>query len=356
MKKALGLVLTVALVLAGCSSNSDSNSNNSSPSKEQAGTKTKDKLTMVWYPNESGPEIKPARDAIGKIIEEATGKKVEHQTTTDYIIAIEALASGNADIAYMGPQGYIEANAKNDKVQPLVVPSGESGTLNDAIYHSWLNVRKGEDGAYKSGDGYSLDNIVGKKFSFVSNSSTSGFKVPTAGIISYFGKQDAYKSLTVDDLLEGGKGKFFSEVLYGGSHQGSAVNLLTGKADIAAFCDTCVSNYVELESGKENEPGAVYKVKEGAAEPFNTLVGKQFTIISDTPVLNSPFAVNTDSISAEDIQKLKDAFTSDAVAKNPVIFLPKDSKDSGLLKQKSGNEKFVTVEDAWFDPIRQLSK
>src|SRR5262249_12833922 len=127
-------------------------------------------------------ETKPARDAIAKIIQDATGKKVEHQTTTDYIIAIEALANGNADIGFMGPQGYIEANDKSKKVQPLVVLSGESGTLDDAIYHSWLAVRKGEDGAYKSGDGYSLDNIAGKKFSFVSNSSTSGFKVPSTNI------------------------------------------------------------------------------------------------------------------------------------------------------------------------------
>lgn len=43
----------------------------------------------------------------------------------------------------MGPQGYVEAHAKNDKVLPLVVPSGESGTLDDALYYSWLSVKKG---------------------------------------------------------------------------------------------------------------------------------------------------------------------------------------------------------------------
>ena len=44
--------------------------------------------------------------------------------------------------------------------------------------------------------------------SFVSNSSTSGFKVPTNTIISHF----ADDNLIVDDLLEGGSDAFFSEV------------------------------------------------------------------------------------------------------------------------------------------------
>lgn len=43
-----------------------------------------------------------------------------------------------------------------------------------------------------------------KEFSFVSNSSTSGFKVPSAGIVSYFGKMDKWKNIKVADLLEGG--------------------------------------------------------------------------------------------------------------------------------------------------------
>lgn len=352
MKKMLTLLISLSLVAvaAGCGTKAGE------AQKAAAPVKTKDTITVAWYPNESGAELKNAREELGKVIETATGKKVEHKTTTDYIIAIEAIANGSADLAFMGPQGYVEANAKNNKVQPLVVSSGESGTLEDAVYYSWLSVRKGDEAAYKSGNGFSIDNIAGKKFSFVSNSSTSGFKVPSANIVNFFSKKDKFKSLTADDLLQGGKDKFFGEVLFGGSHQGAAVNLLTGKADVAAFCDTCVANYVDLSSGTANTAGAVYKVKQGAAEPFNTQVGKEFSLISVTPVLNSPFAINTGTISADDQKKLRDAFTSDAVTKNTNIFLPKDSKDSGLFKQKTGKEKFLPVEDAFFNPVRMLSK
>lgn len=348
MKRAL-LVSMAALTIfaAGCSSKTEG---------AEAGSKADDTITIAWLPNESGADLEEARAEIGKEIEAATGKKVEHKTTTDYIIAIEAVANGNADMAFLGAQGYIEAHNKNKNVLPLVVPSGESGTLDDAVYYSWLAVNKGDADTYKKGDQFSIDKIAGKKFSFVSNSSTSGFKVPSTGIVDHFSKTSNYKDLKVEDLQEGGKDKFFSEVLYGGSHQGSAVNLLTDKADVAAFCDTCVANYVDLADGEENRPGAVYEVKKDAAEPFNTIPGKQFELISVTPVLNAPFVVNTDNITTDDQQKILDTLTSDKMAKNEKVFVPADSKFSGLFSKKSGNERLLAVEDKFFDPIRELSK
>ena len=336
---ALIMILAVSLV-TGCST-------------ATAGNKEGDIIKIAWYPNESGEDLKAARDEIGKVIEKATGKKVEHKLTTDYVITIEAVATGNVHLAFTGAQGYIEAHNKNKKVLPLVVNSGSSGTLKDALYYSWLNVKKGNENQYKTGDGYSIDNIAGKKFSFVSTSSTSGFKVPSAGIASYFAKKDQWKNLKQEDLLEGGNRKFFNQVLFGGSHQGSAVNLLTDKADVAAFCDVCVGNYVELAEGTANKPGAVYRVRKDAAEPFNKVPGAEFVIISSTPVLNAPFIANTEVLSDKSREAILQAMTSEEVAKNPKIFIPKGSKDKGLF---AAPEKFLPVEDAWFNPIRELSK
>ncbi|SDZ25756.1 phosphonate transport system substrate-binding protein [Evansella caseinilytica] len=366
MKKLFLLMVAFAfaVVLGACSEssssaekdseNADQDAVNEEENEEvnQEASDEKDTLTIVWYPNESGADLKDARDEIGKVIEDAAGKKVEHQTTTDYIIAIESIANGNADLAFMGAQGYIEAHDKNSNILPLVVPSGASGTLEDAVYYSWLSVKLGNEEEYKDGEDFSIDNIAGKKFSFVSNSSTSGFKVPSSGIIAHFSQMDEYNDLTEEDLLEGGV--LFSEVLYGGSHQGSAVNLLTDKADVAAFCDSCVDNYIELAEGEVNRPGAVYEVKADAAEPFNTVPGEKFVAISVTPVLNAPFVVNTDNIGEATINALKEAFLSDDVAANEKIFVPEDSEVSGLFK-KTADERFVDVDNAWFNPIRELS-
>ncbi len=313
-------------------------------------------ITLVWYPNESGGDLAEARDEMGKLIEEATGKTIEHKLTTDYSVAIESLANGTAGICFMGAQGYVEAHTKNNKVLPLLVPSGKSGTLDDAKYYSWLAVTKENESNYKKDGKYETDKIQGQKISFVSNSSTSGFKIPTSAIITKFSKEDKWKSLTAEDLMEGGKDKFFSEVLFGGSHQGSAVNLLTNKSDVAAFCDTTLVNYCEAVDGEFNGIGTTYKIKANAAEPFNTLVGKEFTAIDSVPVLNAPFAVNTEVVSEDDRKKIIELLTSDEVSKNEKIFIPAENKDAvGLFKQE-GKSRFLTVEDSWFDPIRNLSK
>ena len=353
MKKPLLMLLTIVLgitMLMGCQKSVA----NSSISSTKDTIKEYDTITMVWYPNESAENMKDTREEMGNIIAKATGKKVVQKTTTDYSIAIEAVANGSGQIAFMGGQGYVEAHQKNAKILPLVVNTGKSGTLTDAIYYSWLAVKKGNESLYQKDGKYSIENIQGKKISYVSNSSTSGFKVPTTNIVKYFSKMDKWKNLKAEDLTEGGKDKLSKEVLFGQSHQGSAVNLLTDKADVAAFCDTSLAPYIEIESGKENTIGAVYKIKAGAAAPFDTLTGKQYVVIDCTAVLNGPFAVNTGALKAEDIEKIKAALTSDETTNNSKIFFEK-GKSTGLI-EKTGKEHFSKVEDSWYNPIRELSK
>lgn len=348
MKKAWSKIAIVglsALVLAACGAG-----NASGESKAEAEEYTED-ITIVWYPNESGTDMGASRDAIGEYVAEATGKEVNHELTTDYAIAIEAISNGNANLSFMGAQGYVEANAANSAIQPLVVPSGESGTLEDAIYYSWLNVLPENADQYKDENGeYAIDNVQGKKMSFVSNSSTSGFVVPSSTL------QEAFPDLelTQEDLMQGGDDAFFSEVLFGGSHQGSAVNLLQSRADVAAFCDTCMANYVEPVEGEMNEVGTTYAIKEGATDPFSNMVGQEFVSIGVTPVLNAPMAMNTEVTSPEDQEALLSVFTSEEMNNDERIWKDPESDESALF-EKEGESQFVTVEDEWFDEIRELS-
>lgn len=347
-----------ALLMAGCSAKEPQNSGNSAPSDPQMSSASgnyADTITLVWYPNESAEDYNVAREEYARLIGQATGKKVEQKLTTDYAIAIESLANGTAQICFMGAQGYIEAKNANSAVQPLFVNSGESGTLDDALYYSFLAVNKGEESQYASGDGYSIDNIVGKRMSFVSNSSTSGFKVPTSSIIGHFSSKPQWSGLTEDDLIEGGSDMMFSQVLFGGSHQGSAFNLLSDKADVAAFCDTEIAPYATCTEGEANTAGSVYTINENAGAPFDTVTGAQFFIIQSTPVLNGPFAYNSETLDPKDVKAIQDLFTSDEVAGNELIFVPEDSNSVGMF-EKSADECFVLVEDSWFDPIRDLSK
>ncbi len=341
MKKALLLLvgsLLVCIVPTGHTSAASS-------------VKEPDTITVAWLPNNSGDNQKAMRAEFDKIIANATGKRVQDKLTTDYNIAIAALDSGDAQLGWFGPFEYMTGHARNPHVIPLVVESGDSGGTQDALYHSRLLVKKGNEGQYKSATAYSIDNIAGKRISFVSTSSTSGFNMPAAAILANFHKQDKWKSLTRDDLMQGGAGKLFRQVMFSGSHQLSLANLLMGKVDVAAVDDIDVMSYLEHASGTDNKEGAVYAVRKGADAPFTDLAGAKFVIIKSIPVLNTPFEANAGFLKQETIAKIVQALTADTVKDNQAIFRPQGSSVAGLFVQP---HRFVTVEDAWYNPMRQV--
>jgi phosphonate transport system substrate-binding protein len=322
-------------------------------------------LTVVWYPNNSGEDWKAGRQALDDMIAKATGMSVVDKLTTDYVIAIEAIATGNAAICYPGAVGYIQASQKNPKVVPLVTVSSAKGSLDDSVYYSRIAVRIDAAPQYMKNGSYSIDNVKGKAMSFVSSSSTSGFMVPATLIKSYFGKQMGWSAeAKVEDLfLEGGSDKFFSNVIFGQSHQGSIYNVLAGKADVCAVDDTDVDSYFDLVAGKANAPGAVYVVRQGAAAPFDTVPGAAFVVLAASTVRQAPIIINKDLVNDAQFKALRAAFTSDATTNNPKIFTPKDYKDEagnpykGLWSKAEGSKiRFLAVDAPWYDDIRALMK
>jgi phosphonate transport system substrate-binding protein len=330
-------VLLASSFLAGCAAQTSS------------AVKEPDTITVAWTPNNASGNQQQFRAEFDKVVADATGKKVQDKLTTDYNIAMAALDSGDAQLGYFGPFEYMTEHAKDPQIVPLVVASGPSGTLSDALYHSRLLVRKGDEAQYKSGNGYALDNMAGKKISFVSTSSTSGFNVPATAIAGYFSKQDKWKSLTKDDLMQGGNDQFFSQVIFAGSHQLSLYSLLTDKADVAAVDDIDVAGYVQLTQGTDEAPGAVYSIKQGADDPFSKLGGSQFVIIDSIPVLNTPIEANSSVLSQATLDKITQALTSDQTTNDPLIFAPK-SNTYGIFSQP---DRFLKVDDAWYNPLRQ---
>ncbi|THB64200.1 MAG: phosphonate ABC transporter substrate-binding protein [Spirochaetaceae bacterium] len=310
--------------------------------------KADEQLVWVWYPNESTPEFADARRAIIEVAEEALGQPIKEQLTTDYAIAIEALANENAAFSWLGGEGYVQAHSKEAAILPLVVNTGSSGTLADAKYYSMLGTLIENDDQYKTNGKYNLDNLRQKRFSFVSNSSTSGFRVPSSIIKSHF-------NVEAEDLLEGGPNMVFSEVMFGGSHQGSFFNVLTGKADLGAFCNSCVKDYIEWVDGSYDDPapGDVIRVIANADAPFDQVPGKEVVLVATVPVLNAPIVMNTNLLDEEQIEALKEAFTSDATAANERIFAPKGVDYKALFH---AGQRFATVDDNWYDPIRALAK
>lgn len=334
----LGVFLLLTGVLAGCSSKS-------SASEKTGGNNSKE-ITMVFYPNESAKNFTASRKALQDELHKATGKKVNIQTTTDYNVAIEAIASGKAQLAFMGADGYIQAHAQNAKVEPLLLQSGPEGTTKGASYRSYLMVPKEKADEYKKDGKYNIDKIKGEKASFVSTSSTSGFAVPTDEIQKHFKLKDK------DELSEGGK--FFSKVLYGSTHPGSAINLLKGDVDVAAFDDIDLTAFLKVTEGSYDKPGSVFTVKDDADAPFAEFKGKQLVNISVLPVQNGPFVVNTKALSKTDVDAITKRFTSKDFTNNKNLFSDGKSKTPTLWQKKSDKTVLLKVDDAWYKPTHEL--
>jgi phosphonate transport system substrate-binding protein len=318
-------------------------------------------LVVVWYPNNSSDDVKGARQVLDDLISKATGRQVIDKLTTDYVIAIEAIATGNAAICYPGAVGYIQAEMKNPHVVPLVTNSSPKGTLDDSVYYSRLAVRTADAPKYRANGAYSIDHIKGKVMSYVSSSSTSGFMVPSTMIRAYFAKKMGWTAdQRVEDLLlQGGSDQFFSQVIFGQSHQGSIFNVLSGKADVCAVDDVDVDRYFDLVSGKANTPGAVYVTRKDAAAPFDTVPGTSFTVIAGYTVKQAPIVVNTELVTPAMFKALRAAFTSDATTNNPKIFVPEGFKDENGNEvkgffTKTDKERFLPVDAAWYNSIRAM--
>lgn len=346
--------VTAGLGLVGCGGDADKGGAATGGDSGSASSDSLEKITMVWLPNESAAEFDAGREEFGRVLSEYAGIEVELMTTTDYNVAIEAIASGKAQMANLGAEGYIQAQEKNGNVHALFTTSDTEGTLDGAKYYSRIAVPADQMSEYEdaeSSTGYSIKNIKGKRMSFVSQTSTSGFKVPCNAIMTEFPDEVT----STDELAQPG---FFSQVLFGNSHPGSCVNLLQGDADVAAFDDIDVDMYLQVPEGERdavNQPGSVYGVADGAAQPFDRVQGKEFGIIQSTPVLNGPIVYNADVLPEDIKDKILEGMTSTEVADNEQLFAPEDAEGTGAIWSRGDTAGFIAVDDEWYDPIRELA-
>ncbi len=302
---------------------------------------------IVFYPNESGESMKDAREAFKDILQKALGRDVEVVTTTDYNIALETLISGKADMAYVGAEGYIQAHNKNKSVVPVVTNSGASGTLEDSLYYAFVACLEKNENMFKDTDDvFNHEKLLGKRVSFVSVNSTSGFILPAKFLAS------ALKAKDSDELIK--EGLYFSKIIFASSHQGSQVMLYKNEADIACFAIPQTIKVYKLVSGKENSEGAVYEVQKCDDKPFSDYVGERISILKALPVLNAPLVINRDTVSNDEAQKIKLALTSDETANNPGIFKMTGQNVNGIFPKWTDKTRLIEVDDVWYDKLRNI--
>lgn len=199
--------------------------------------KENDKITIAYAPNESTEQSADARNGLAADLKAELGVEVEEIQATDYNAIIEALRTGKADLAYMGPLAIALGNDRAS-VEPIAMKA-DNGDKSKAIYHSLLVTNS------KNTDINSIADIKGKTIAFVDPDSTSGNLVPTAEIIKAFPND----SLTSDKLHT--NGDFFEVASYSGKHQAGLQAAIKGDVDVVPISDQILAS--EIENGNANK-------------------------------------------------------------------------------------------------------
>jgi len=247
------------------------------------------KLVFGVIPVESSDNVIERFDNLAHYLEKRLGVPIELKTATDYAGVIAAMQFKHLDFAYFGPKSYVEA-AKRANAEAFVIELSRDGARG---YYGTIITKKGS--GLKT-----MQDLKGKIWAFTDPNSTSGTLVPTV----YF-----YKELKIDPH------KYFSRVIYSGSHEASMLAVKNGKVDAASTNDIDMAR--------------------GAGKRWNEK--DDFEIIWKSPLIPaSPMAYRKD-LPASLKKALKDAF----VAYNDPVGLDK-------LKLKG----YVEANDSFFDPIR----
>ncbi|MFG0315445.1 MAG: phosphate/phosphite/phosphonate ABC transporter substrate-binding protein [Phycisphaerales bacterium] len=198
------LAAIVSVVIAGCSDAGSAAQEESS----QAEAMEDGPVRLGLIPSEGGTDIVERFKPVITQLEKELGRPVEAFSATEYLGIITAMKNKQVDVVYFGPKSYVESN----RIAGAVAVAKELNLDGLAGYYGIIVTHKDSGIA-------SLADAKGKGFVFTTPNSTSGFLVPSIGIIEETG-------MSADE--------YFGEVSYTGTHGNAVRAVLAGDLEVAA--------------------------------------------------------------------------------------------------------------------------
>ena len=283
-----GIAGAALLPLAGCGGSGQAQGSGGIP----------DPLTIGVIPSEDTEQVAATFEPIAKYVGEEVGVETKLYTATDYSGIIEAMRSGEAEVAWLGPLSYVLASQRAG-AEAVAVQLTEEGTKNPT-YQSFIITQK--DSAVQG-----LGDLRGKNFAFVDPTSTSGNLFP----------RKAFTDAGMDPDEDLGQATF------AGGHDASALAVANGDVDAGAVASTTYESMVAEGVLSEGDVRIVWE--------------------SD-PIPESPIAVRGD-LSQDAKDRIKKAF---------VGMRPEDVGEEEI--SPDGAVGYVAARDSDYDVIRKLAK
>jgi phosphonate transport system substrate-binding protein len=265
----LVLVLVATMALAGCGGGGGGSASGEEP------------LRVGLIPNENPEEVEAQYQPLEDYLKKEIGREVELSVPTTYNAVVEAMVSGELDLAYFGGLTYVQARQRAD-VHPLFTEvNPRTGTTK---YRSVIIV-PADSGVQK------VEDLRGEDFAFGSVSSTSGSLYP-AIMLNQAGLD--YRT----DL---------GEVVYTGGHDTTAQAVANGRVAAGGLEDRIL--YDLREEGiigkdkvrviEESDPieGYPWVVRDDLSDRDERALTEAYLNIEDPKLL--------DLLRAEDYQKVQ---------------------------------------------------
>jgi phosphonate transport system substrate-binding protein len=219
------------------------------------------KIRFGVIPVEGGANVKERFGPLIAHMEKVTGITFEVFTASSYQAIVTAMSHKNIEMAYFGPQSYVEAaqRAGAEAVAQELNKNGEPG------YYGMIIARK--NSKFKE-----VKDTKGTVFAFTDPNSASGYLVPNILF---------RRDMKVDPKT------YFKQLKFSGSHMASILAVKNGAIDVAA------TNNIDLDraiytgtAGKEDFktlwtseiiPGAAIAVRKDLDQGFKDKVGKAIT-------------------------------------------------------------------------------
>lgn len=199
-------------------------------------------LTVGLIPSEDAQAMLENSKIVIDSLQTQLGMPVKPFIATDYNGIIEALRSKKLDVAYLGPFSYVLASSVANVEAFSVAQTKKTGK---SAYKSLIIVRK--DSGITS-----LQQLQKHTMAFVDPSSASGNLFPTAGLQ----KQGIEPN------------KYFSRVIFSGSHDASILAVANKKVDAAAVADRILASAIAKGVVKQDEFNVVWTSEDIPESPM----------------------------------------------------------------------------------------
>ena len=212
LRSILAIALAGTILGVACTPNpleSEGSSISTKPSEANDSGKI-EVLNIAIIPWQSSGKHEAKIEILADYLQSALKVPVNIEITKDYDTSVDLLVEGKVQMAYLGPFTYVKAKERNPQLEPIVAHIEKS---TGRPWYSSTIVVKTDSGINK------VEDLKNKRFGFVSQSSTSGYLVPSGQFkkIGLVAERD------------------FAAINYAGSHDKNVDALAAGKIDAIAI-------------------------------------------------------------------------------------------------------------------------